>query len=190
MSEQLIACPACHFNPLSIAVEDGEMIFSCEKCGWQKIERNYFYLTAWHIEIRQAIAPIDILQSLLTDEQIVEFLRPRLNGISHLSSYTDASDEYVFREVRSAHQVYLKQMIVLATTYAELILKDFYHCLFIAHPQRMNRFLVEGGKGKAKVSLNEILDAASKRNVSIGLRQLLRKISVQRPVTPARVAGG
>jgi hypothetical protein len=101
------------------------MIFLCENCGWQKIEENYFYLTAWSVEIRQALAPVDVLQSLLTDTEIAKFLRPRLRGVSHLSNFTDASDKYLFWEISIAHQVYLRQMIVLATMYVELILEDF-----------------------------------------------------------------
>lgn len=177
MSEQL-ACPDCNFNSLNITVEDGEMIFLCENCGWRRIEQNYFYLTAWSVEIRQALAPIDILQSLLTDKHVVEFLRPRLKGVSYLSNYPDASDEYLFGEVGTAHQVYLKQMIVLATTYAELILKDFFRCLFIARPPRMNTYLSPEGKGKATVSLNEILNTASKEELIMNLVEQATSVAV------------
>jgi hypothetical protein len=125
VKEEIMNCPDCDFSSVDLTVEDGKMIYFCENCGWQKIEENYFYLTAWNVEIRQALAPIDILQSLLTDIDIAKFLRPRLKGLSHLSNFKDASDEYLFGEIKIAQQVYLKQMIVLATTYVELLLKDF-----------------------------------------------------------------
>src|SRR5260221_597290 len=67
MHEQLLTCPDCNFNPLNITVEDGKMMFFCENCGWQRTERNYFYLTKWSVKIHQALAPIDILESLLTE---------------------------------------------------------------------------------------------------------------------------
>ena len=124
---------------------------------------------------------IDILQSLLTDKHVVEFLRPRLKGISYLGNYSDASDasdEYLFGEVGIAHQVYLKQMIVLATTYVELILKDFFLCLFIAQPPRMNFYLSPEGKGKATVSLNEILNTTSKEELILNLAEQATAVAV------------
>jgi transcription elongation factor Elf1 len=61
MSEELLNCPNCGFSRLDLTVVDGQMIFLCENCGWQKIEENYFYLTGWSVEIRQALAPVDVL---------------------------------------------------------------------------------------------------------------------------------
>jgi hypothetical protein len=52
-------------------------------------------------------------------------------------------------------------MLVLAVTYAELIIRDFYYCLFLDQPKRMNQILSLDGKGRATVSLNEIIDAGS-----------------------------
>lgn len=137
-----------------------------------------FDLGAWSVEIRQALAPVDILQALLTDEHIVEFLRPRLKGVSYLSRYTEASDEYLFGEVGIANQVYLRQMIVLATTYVELILKDFFYCLFVAQPLRMNLYLSPEGNGKAMVTLNEILGTDSKQELMLNLAERAASIAV------------
>lgn len=139
---------------------------------------DQFDLSAWNVEIRQALAPIDILQALLTDEHIVEFLKPRLKGVSHLSNYPEASDEYLFEEVGIAHQVYLRQMIVLATTYMELILKDFFYCLFIAQPLRMNVYLSPEGNRKAMVALNEILNTDSKEQLVINLAEQAASVAV------------
>lgn len=172
-------CPDCSYNPLDLTVEDGQMIFFCENCGWQKIEVNYFYLTRWSVEIRQALSPVDILQSLLTDTDIAKFLRPRLKGVSYLSRFKDASDEYLFGEIEVAHHVYLRQMIVLATTFVELILKDFFQCLFIANPQRMNSYLSTENKGKAMITLNEVISAASREKLLLGLTERAAAIAVE-----------
>src|SRR5262245_2421541 len=91
MHEELLTCPECGFKPLDVSVEDGQMAFFCENCGWKRIERKFFYLTGWNIEIRQALAPVDIIQSLLTADDVVKFLRPRMKGVSYLSQYRDAS---------------------------------------------------------------------------------------------------
>lgn len=60
-------------------------------------------------------------------------------------------------------------MIVLAVSYMELILKDFFQCLFRAHPLRMNPVLRSKGNKKATVSLTEIVDAPSKDLLLRGL---------------------
>jgi hypothetical protein len=178
MRKELLNCPNCGFNPLDLTVEDGQMIFLCENCGWQKIEENYFYLTGWSVKIRQALAPVDVLHSLLTDTDIAKFLRPRLKGVSYLSNFKDASDEYLFEEIGIAHQVYLRQMIVLATTYVELILKDFFRCLFIAHPLRMNKYLSSEGKGKWLIDLTEVINATSRKGLLLSLAERAASIAV------------
>lgn len=178
MREKALNCPNCGFNPVDLTVENGQMIFLCEDCDWQKVEENYFYLAGWEVEIRQALAPIDILQSLLTDTDTAKFLRPRIKGPSYLSNYKDASDKYLFGEIKIAHQVYLRQMIVLATTYVELILKDFFRCLFIAHPLRMNTYLSAEGKGKAMIALNEVITAPSREEILLSLAERAASIAV------------
>jgi hypothetical protein len=150
---------------VSSDVEDGEMISRCENCGWQKIERKYFYVTGWEVEIRQALGPVDILEALLTSSETAEFLRPRLKCISYLSNYPEASREYLLGEVNTAYQLYLRQMIVLAVTYAELMLKDFYFSLFVAQHQRMHQYLAADHRGKATVSLNEIINTTSREDL-------------------------
>jgi hypothetical protein len=177
MNQQHLICPDCNTSPLIDTYEDGQMIFSCENCGWLKIENNFFYLTAWEVQIRQALAPIDILESLLTDKDTTKFLKPRLKGVSHLSNYEIQTDEYLVAEISIAYQIYLKQMIVLATTYVEQILKDFFKCLFNSKPQRMNTYLSSDGKGKAIVTLNEVLIAPSREEIIFNL--------VERAVTVA-----
>jgi len=149
MHQHHMTCPDCNTSPLIDTEEDGQMIFSCENCGWQRIEKNFFYLAGWEVQIRQALAPIDILESLLTNKDTSKFLKPRLKGVSHLTNYEIKTDEYLFGEINIAFQIYLKQMIVLAITYVEQILKDFFKCLFISTPQRMNPYLSSDSKGKA-----------------------------------------
>jgi hypothetical protein len=54
MRKELLNCPNCGFNPLDLTVEDGQMIFLCENCGWQKIEENYFVTVhLWERAMRQ-----------------------------------------------------------------------------------------------------------------------------------------
>jgi hypothetical protein len=178
MKDEFLKCPLCSYDPLDCTVEGGQMLCLCENCGYQKIEENYFYLTGWEVDIRQALAPVDILHSLMTNSDIVSFIKPRLSGVSYLCDCKDFSDEYFVGEISIAHQVYLRQMIVLATTYVELILKDFFRCLYTAQPQRMNKCFQNEGRGKGKVALNEVINAVSKEELMSALTERAAGIAV------------
>jgi hypothetical protein len=87
------------------------------------------------------VAAIDIFHSLFSNDDVVEFLRPRLKWKSFLSNrqssaweFTVGSDSYMHGEIGNAYQTYLRQMIVLAATYTELILKDFFNSFFTTKP--------------------------------------------------------
>lgn len=165
MIEPEITCPECGCQWVGATVERGIVVLECNDCSWERIEHYPFHLDAWYVTIRQALAPLDILQSLLTDADITEFLRPRLKGVSHLSQPLPnfrMSEAYLRGEINTANSVYLSQMIVLAVTYSELILKNFFRVLFITQPKRMNPYLAYDGKSKATIDLNELLEANSK----------------------------
>lgn len=130
--------------------DNNAIIYSCAGCDWIEVEHNPFYISAWVVSVNQALAPIDIVQSLLTNKDVVEFLRPRLVGVSFLANrdssawkFTVGSNEYLQGEVDIAYQTYLRQMIVLAATYIELILKDFYDSFFTARPLYLIDLLAE-----------------------------------------------
>lgn len=164
-------CPDCGSEHISITNEKNEIEYSCINCDWIEFRKNPFHVDAWSVEIHQALAPIDILESLFSNKDIIEFIRPRLKGYSHLNSLKletgelDLSDEYLRGEIDIAYRVYLRQMIVLATSYIELILKDFFIAWFIAKPLRMNQTLPPENKTQAFISLNEILSNDSKEEL-------------------------
>ena len=159
-------CPECASDDIRVEEQPRGTVYTCRACGWHKADYP-FYAEPWILTLIQALGPIDILQSLLTDDAIVDFIRPRLKGISHVSSAQAAlpDDGFLEMEVKNANNVYLSQMLVLAVTYAELIIKDFYQCWFYVHPQRMNAFLAADRKGKASVDLNRLLAAMSKEQL-------------------------
>lgn len=64
--------------------------------------------------------------------------------------------------------------IALPTRYSE---EPFFRCLFVSQPQRMNAYLSSDGKGRAIITLNEMLTAASREEVILNL--------VERAVTVA-----
>ncbi len=130
--------------------ENNAIVYNCPVCDWSEIEYNPFYVSAWLVGVNQALVPIDIVQSLLTNEDTVRFLRPRLTGVSFLNNrdssawkFTVGSDVYLQGEVDAAHQTYLRQMIVLAATYTELILKDFFDSFFVAKPSYLIELLAK-----------------------------------------------
>jgi hypothetical protein len=161
-------CPDCDSDDVDRRLEEDALVYHCGNCGWSAVGPSPFHIGVWSVRIHQALAPIDILQSLMTDPDAVPFLKPRVKGLSYLANplliSTDnaASDEYFRGEMDIAHQVYLRQLIVLAATYIELILTDFFRCLFRAHPLRMNQVLPPHDKKSAAIPLNEIVEALSK----------------------------
>lgn len=166
MCEIYVECPKCQdkYNLLRTDGDNEQQLYSCESCGWEKTVVRPFHIGGWSVQLRQALAPLDVLQSLFTDQDVVKFLRPRLRGISHLSSAIpnfDLGDKYYQGEVDTAYQVYLNQMLVLAVTYAELIVKDFYYCSFLDQPKAINEILTIEGERKATVTLGEVIDADS-----------------------------
>lgn len=100
-------CPECGHQHLAVTLEDdGTILYDCGNCDWYFPGPEPFHLGAWSVQIQQALAPIDILQSLLTDPDSVSFLRPRLRGVSYLARMrsTDdwVSDEYFHGEMEVA----------------------------------------------------------------------------------------
>lgn len=186
MCEQVIQCPECKYENVPLTVKDGEEVwYFCENCGWEKTPRFPFPVEVWNVEIRQALAPLDILQALLSDREIVDFLRPRLKGVSYLSQPIpnfDLGDGYYWGEIQNANSLYLSQMLVLALTYAELMVKDFYLCLFYEQPLRMNPILASERNQKAIVYLNEIIQAASKDELIDRLVERSASRAAARPI--------
>lgn len=143
--------------------ENDRVVYRCYVCDWGKIESNPFYVSAWIVDVNQAVATIDIVQSLMTNQSVVKFLRPRLKGNSFLSNrdssawdFTAGSDGYLLGEVNIAFQTYLRQMIVLAATYTELILKDFFDSFFTAKPSDLINLLDITNKSFRKKIVSEV----------------------------------
>lgn len=160
-------CPDCGHDHVADTLEDEGVLYQCHACDWMTIATAPFCPGAWDVRIRQALAPVDILQSMLVNEDALTFLKPRLKGVSYIVNYDAWSvsdsdnDEYLREEMNIAKDVYLRQMIVLAATYVELIVTDFFRCVFIAQPQRMNQVLPPDGNS-AMVPLTEVIQADSK----------------------------
>lgn len=166
-------CPECGHEHVTDTLEDEGVLYQCNSCDWMTVVTTPFCPGAWDVQIRQALAPVDILQSMLDNKDAISFLKPRLKGVSHLLNYQAWSlsesdnDKYLRGEMNTAKDVYLRQMIVLAATYVELILTDFFRCVYITGPQRMNQVLPP--HGKATVALMEIIQSDSKEELLANL---------------------
>ena len=168
-------CPNCGYDfgiYKSYEIRDNQiLLFMCGSCDWYDFYRDLFFVGGWSIRIYRALAPIDILQSLLADQEVVDFLRPKLKeGGSYLadppSPFRQWSNDYLWGEVSFASESYWGQMVVLAAAYVELILKDFLRCYFISGPQRMDEYLPRVADEKnARISLKQILQAESKEKL-------------------------
>jgi len=175
-------CPTCGCEEVGSTREANAVRFECKSCDWCVVETNPFDLGAWSVRINQALAPLDILSSLMTAPEAAAFLKSRIKGVSYLSSFpvgsacAEASDEYLRGEMTIAHQVYLRQTIVLAATYIELILTDFFESLFHAQPLRMNQVLPPRDKSTATIGLEELVEASSKEDLLAALALRAAKI--------------
>jgi hypothetical protein len=168
-------CPECGHEGVADTLEDEGVLYQCQSCDWMTVATSPFCPGAWDVQIRRALALIDILQSMLDNKDAVSFLKLRLEGVSHLTNYQawslsdSANDEYLRGEMDIARDVYLRQMIVLAATYVELILTDFLRCVYLTEPQRMNQVLPPHGKSHASVALTEIIQSDCKEELLANL---------------------
>ncbi|HEX8187836.1 MAG TPA: hypothetical protein VF586_05770 [Pyrinomonadaceae bacterium] len=66
--------------------------------------------------------------------------------------------------IKDAAKFYNRQMLVVASTYIEMIQKNFIAVLFANHPERMYEYLYPEGRenDKGVVSLKEVIKSASK----------------------------
>ena len=94
-------CPNCGHDDVAATLEDSGVVYECQSCDWIAVATAPFNPGAWSVRIHQALALIDILQSLLANEDAVSFLKPRLKGVSYLANPLEcfvghsASDEYL-----------------------------------------------------------------------------------------------
>lgn len=71
--------------------------------------------------------------------------------------------ESVTYSLESAMDTFSRQMIVLAVTFSEGIIQEYFECLFFKHPTRMHEFIAVGEK-KGLVNFQEFLAAESKQD--------------------------
>ncbi len=165
-------CDSVEMFSVYVDTDNNAIIYECAICDWVEVESDPFYLSAWIINVNQALAPIDIFQSLLTNKNVVRFLRPKLKGKSYLSrqssawEFTVGSDTYLQGEVDIAYQTYLNQMIVLAATYIEVILKDFFRVFSQANPSLLIGELAKNKNFKKKainvITFDNVMEGEAK----------------------------
>jgi len=136
MEEQCVQCPQCSSNNISVRFVDETLSYSCNECEWYFEPPNPFFFEGWYVELKQALAPVDILYSLFSNEETSHYLMPRLQGVSFLSDWAKESRirpdspgslsfKFLQGEISSARDIYLAQQIVIVCVYAETILDDF-----------------------------------------------------------------
>lgn len=136
MEEQCTRCLECSSRNVVVRIIDEKLSYSCNECGWHFEPPHPFFFEGWYVELQQALAPVDILYSLLSNEETVRFLMPRLQGMSYLSVWAKESKigvnkpgslsyDRLGEEISSARDIYLSQQILIVYAYAETILDDF-----------------------------------------------------------------
>jgi hypothetical protein len=137
-----------------------------------------FDVSGWYLTLVEAIEDYRILCQLSRDASVVDaHLGSRKLIVADSQeirrvSVSEAEGGLFWREshrasIELAVERYSRQMVVLARTYLETILKDFLLVLFVEHPKRMHAYLADdNGNGAGTVKLVELVDAESKESAA------------------------
>lgn len=126
----------------------------------------------WLAEILQSLGSYRIIHQFITSPEAlaaylntVEVVTGGDNGVQVTDDPDSVKDwhEMIGADVKKAGSFYDSQMVVLASTYLELILRDFLAAAFTRHPDKMYDFIQTGGDQvqRGAVSLKEIVKADS-----------------------------
>jgi uncharacterized protein (UPF0147 family) len=137
----------------------------------------------WLAEVVDSLGSYRIIHNFITSkEALAAFLGSQQVMVGSeegmvVSKNTDAIKffhESISHDIESAGKFYNAQMVVLASTYIELILNDFFLVFFDHFPERMYEFLYaqEKEEQKGAVSLKEIIKVDS-------MPELINKLAEQ-----------
>jgi len=186
-------CPNCNYDfsfykDWDVNKEFDTIIYHCENCDWEEFKKYsyYFFPDGWWVTVKQLEAPVDLLNILVSNKNVLQTLKPYLKkGKSHLSiepfpNYYD-NDEYLNGELGITKDILWGQLVILVSTYGEIILGDFFKCMFLNKPATMKRYL-NNEKGKESLaSLEKILNSDS-TDISLEslVEETLKKVNLSR----------
>lgn len=154
------------------------ILLTPEPCLSFTMSNAHFDLATWVTHVRMALGSFQELDELITNSEIRKHhldrkypLGDRLPGKGPISGpqLVRAATE---GSLDSAQATYRRQMIVVAASYFEAIVSDFFKQLFLQHPQRMHSAIrPDSDAAKGMVLLREILAADSKEMLLDGLAE-------------------
>jgi hypothetical protein len=126
----------------------------------------------WLAEILQSLGSYRTIHQFITSPEALHAYLDTVEVMTGSEQGVQVTDDaesikrwhgMLSQDVRKAGSSYGNQMIVLASTYLELILKDFLTAAFTRHPDKMYDFIQTGGDQvqRGAVSLKEIVKADS-----------------------------
>jgi hypothetical protein len=126
----------------------------------------------WLGEMLQSLGSYRTIRSFITSQaalnaylETVEIITGSEEGVEIIKGGDRAKvwHESIGLDVQKAEKFYNRQMVVLASTYVELVLKDFLLVIFYNIPSRMYQFLYSQDKQEkvGTVSFKEIVKANS-----------------------------
>lgn len=121
----------------------------CKRCEHLTVFEKPFHVDGWYVQIEQALGTLDVIHSLLTTPDASAFLQPRIRGNSMLTNATkrlleiegpvfyemsfrvpvELGKDYLQRVIDEASNIHLGQQVMLAWTYAEMIIDNFLECV-------------------------------------------------------------
>jgi hypothetical protein len=136
---------------------------------WFAMSNAHFDFATWVVRVRVDLGSFRELDELIADPDIKKLhldrkyplgdRRPRkglISGPQLVRAGTEGS-------LDSAHGMYRRQMIVVAASYFEAIVSDFFRQMFIQHPQQMHGAIrPDSDAAKGMIPLRDIVNADSR----------------------------
>jgi len=116
----------------------------------------------WQSRVREVQAVFRAFELFLSNEDaIAQHLDAQQEALPQLADLSRAAAEHYLTR---AADLYRRQVIVVACTLLEAMIRDFFTALFVRHPMRMSNYVENHGKGEGRrrILLKDVVTAESK----------------------------
>lgn len=118
-----------------------------------------FRVQFWKRRVYEAISSFSALDQLVSDDAAIAAHKDMLRLVTR-GGLARFGIDFADQSIRNAHSTHRRQIIVLAASYADGVVKEFVRTYFVVHPMAMHDFL-GAEKHRGHVSLSDISESAS-----------------------------
>jgi hypothetical protein len=142
-----------------------------------------FNLDVWQSRVMEVRAVFRAFEAFLANEEAVgQHLDAQQLGIPTTDPrLIELSKIVAAHHLTGAADLYRRQVIVVAGTLLEAMMRDFFTALFVRHPMRMSAYVENRGKGEGRhrVLLKDVVEAESRDRL---IEDLARRSAAKIPV--------